>query len=115
MKRAQPEAAIQRAICRHLELRSVGGLVWFAVPNQGARNPRSAAILKGLGVKAGVSDLILLHAGTAYALELKVGKNKQTDSQKAFADAFVRAGGKSACVWNIDDALDVLLGWSLIH
>lgn len=75
--RRQPEAAIQRAVFQHIRARGAGGLVAFHVPNGGARRPIEAAILKGLGVVAGAADVILLHRGRAFALELLVGALSQ--------------------------------------
>ena len=115
MKRNQPEAAIQRAVCRHLELRGVPGLVWFAVPNQGARNPRSAAILKGLGVKAGVADLVLFHEGRAYALEIKASGGRLTPAQDRFLGDFQDAGGVVGHAVGLDDTLWTLESWGLIR
>jgi hypothetical protein len=72
MKRRQrPEDCVQRAVCQHLHIRGVRGLLWWHTPNGGKRRPIEAAIMKSLGVRAGVADLILLHAGRIFALELK--------------------------------------------
>ena len=61
--RATSEQAIQRAVCQHLRQRGAAGLVWWHTPNGGRRSPIEAAIFNGLGVRAGVSDLILLRGG----------------------------------------------------
>lgn len=57
----------------------------FAVPNGGSRSRIEAAIMKGEGVTAGVSDLLLLiptpkHHGLC--IEMKTPSGKQQDSQK---------------------------------
>lgn len=59
MRSATSEQVIQRAVCQHLRQRSANGVVWWHTPNGGRRSPIEAAIFKGLGVCAGVSDLIL--------------------------------------------------------
>src|SRR5262245_25767196 len=82
--RAIPEQQVQRAVCKHLRLRGAPGLVWFAVPNGGRRSPVEAAIFAGLGVRAGVLDLILLHRGRAFALELKTDAGRPTAAQTQF-------------------------------
>lgn len=69
----------------------------FAVPNGGSRNATEAANLKKQGVTSGVSDLILLKANkehSALCIEMKVGKNKQTDKQKAWQKAVTENGNK---------------------
>ena len=116
-RRAQPEAQLQAAVCQHLERRAIPGLVWFHVPNSGKREPRSAAILKRLGVKAGVSDLIFVKPieGVAYALELKAPKGKPTEAQNEFLRAVANAGGHAAVASSLDVALRLLAMWGLIR
>lgn len=56
----------------------------FAVPNGGKRNVVTARIQKGEGVIAGVADLILLIPNMKYhglCIEMKFGKNRQSDNQ----------------------------------
>ena len=60
-------------------------LLLFAIPNGGQRHLSVAAKLKAEGVLSGVPDLFLaLPSGEFHGLwlELKVGKNKLTDTQK---------------------------------
>ena len=81
--RRRPEDCIQRAVCQHLRTRGSPGLVWWHTPNGGKRRTIEAAIMKGLGVRAGVSDLIAVHEGKAFALELRpmaVGQPKRSFS-----------------------------------
>jgi hypothetical protein len=52
--RRRQEAAIQRAVFQHLRARAAPGVFAFHVPNGGYRKPVEAAIMKGLGVVAGV-------------------------------------------------------------
>lgn len=53
----------------------------FAVPNGGARNAREGKKFKDTGVVAGVSDLIFLHQGTAYLIEMKTPTGTQSKDQ----------------------------------
>src|SRR5262245_27946816 len=69
-RRHRPEAAIQRAVFQHLRERGVPGLFAFHPANGGYRKPIEAAILKGLGVTAGVPDVIAIYEGCCYAMEL---------------------------------------------
>jgi hypothetical protein len=64
-RRRSPEATIQSAVFAHLRARGAPGLFAFHVPNGGYRKPIEAAILKGLGVVAGVPDVIAIHQGAA--------------------------------------------------
>ena len=108
------EQQIQLAVCRHLLWRGVPGLVWFHPPMGGYRTPTEAKIMKGLGVKAGVADLILLHNGEAFALELKTEKGRASDAQLKFATAWQLAGGSSYIANGLDEALAVLKTWGLL-
>lgn len=62
----------------------------FAVPNGGRRDALTGARLKAEGVIAGVADLILLvpsgHYG-ALLIEMKTGKGRQSQAQKAWQKA----------------------------
>ena len=117
------ESEVQRALCQHIEIRGVPGLVWFAVPNGnklGGKISRKGiaiqgSINRGLGVKAGVSDLIFLHDSRFFALELKVGKNKPTEQQLQFIDRVNEAGGYAAWATGLDVALRVLEAWGLLR
>ena len=70
-------------------------MTMFAIPNGGLRNKMTAVTLKKTGVLAGVADLFLMHAVFPYNglfIEMKVGKNKQTESQKEFQIMAEQAG-----------------------
>ena len=88
----------------------------FAIPNGGLRNMRVAVKLKAEGVKAGVPDLFLpvsrsgfygeldLWSATRFNglfIEMKVGKNKPTKSQKEWHEALRLQGY----------AVEVCYGW----
>lgn len=64
----------------------------FAVPNGGNRNAFEASRLKKQGVTAGVSDLIFIHKGKVYFIEVKSDKGRQTLFQNQF-QKFVEAQG----------------------
>jgi len=57
----------------------------FAVPNGGKRSVIDGMKFKATGVKAGVSDLILLiPSGKTYFIEMKITTGVQSDAQKLF-------------------------------
>ncbi|MFZ0094921.1 MAG: VRR-NUC domain-containing protein, partial [Pseudolabrys sp.] len=70
-RRARPEQVVQRALMQHLQLRGVRNLFAFHVPNGGGRSATEGAILKGMGVVAGVPDILIIRDGKVFALELK--------------------------------------------
>lgn len=103
------------AVCQHLRWRGVPGLVWFSVPNAARRGLIEAQIMKATGLRAGVGDLILLHTGKFYSLEIKTLTGRATASQVAFMRDVQSAGGTARIVHGIDEALDVLVEWGLLR
>jgi hypothetical protein len=109
------EQIIQRAVCQHLHQRGASGLVWWHTPNGGRRNQVEAAIFSGLGVRPGVADLILLHDGRAFALELKTEQGRATAAQMQFISEFRGAGGEASVVHGLNQALHTLETWKLLR
>ena len=86
-------------------------MLLFAVPNGGYRSKKTARDLKAEGVKSGVSDLLLLVPSQGYhflAIEMKHGKNKQSDNQKSFEDAVNHNGGLYRVCYSAEDAISVI-------
>ncbi len=115
MARRNPEQGIHRAVIQHLQMRGAPGVVFIHVPNGGFRQPTEAAIFKGLGVRAGTSDLLLWHQGKAFALELKAPGGRATESQLAFLSDMERAGAYTCLAEGLDRALKVLETWGLLR
>lgn len=80
----------------------------------GYRKPVEAAIMKGLGVTAGVPDIIAIHEGRCYALELKSEDGRATESQLAAIAALDKAGAFTAVTHGLDPALRCLEAWGLL-
>jgi hypothetical protein len=114
-RRASPEQHLQRTVCQHLRQRGARGLLWFHVPNGGRRSPIEAAIFSGLGVRAGVADLVLLHRGRAFALELKSDDGRPSAAQLKFISEFRAAGGEASIANGLDEALRTLEAWRLLR
>jgi hypothetical protein len=110
-----PESQLQRAVLAHLEVRAAPYTFWFHVPNGGARTATEGAILKGLGVRAGVPDLIIVHGGRFYGLELKTPSGQVSPAQEQTLASLRSAGALTAVAVGLDDALRVLEGWGLLR
>jgi len=108
------EDDIQRAVIQHLKERGVPGVVYWHTPNGGKRRKTEAAILKGLGVRAGVSDLIFVHNSRIFALELKAPEGRPTESQMEFISDLNAAGGYGCIAHGLDRALKALETWGLL-
>lgn len=109
-----PEDLIQRAVFQHIRARGAPGLVAWHTPNGGKRKPIEAAIFKGLGVRAGVADIIAVHQGKIYALELKAEDGRPTTAQIEFLSDIEKAGAFTAIPRGLDAALATLEAWGLL-
>ena len=114
-RRAQPEAAIQRAIVQHYQARAAPGVFMFAVPNGGRRNPIEAAIMKGTGTVAGVPDTIWIKGGQVYALEVKPENGKLSEAQEHVLIKLREAGATAAHTQGLDAALRWLEAHGLLR
>lgn len=108
MKR--PEQALQKSICDLLNAwENQGQLRYFHVPNGGKRNKIEAAIMKGLGVRAGVPDLVVLISnGPTIFLELKAGDNKPTRYQQTWLEWLNNNGRPSYVVNDADQVYGII-------
>lgn len=108
------EDTIHRAVVGHLKVRARKGVYFFHCPNGGQRNKTEAARFVGLGVKAGVPDLIILMGGEIYGLELKADKGRVTPIQRAVHEQMREAGATVAVAFGLDDALAQLVDWKVL-
>jgi hypothetical protein len=114
-RRHHPEQDIQRALLKHIQQRGVTGLVAIHCPNGGWRSPIEAKILRGLGVTAGVPDVLLWHDCKSFALELKSEAGRTTEAQLEMPNRLSQAGVFTAICHSLDRALAVLESWSLLR
>ena len=114
-KRQYPETALQRVIVQHLMLRGAPDMEYFAVPNGVKLAQRTAAHQISIGMRAGVSDLVIEVGGIVHYMEVKAKGGKQSDAQKAFQDRALKRGAAYALVDNIDTALQYLETWNAIR
>ena len=112
------QARVHIPLATHIRMRAVPGLVWWHSP-QGAYyggSDRQGALMKALGVRPGVSDLVFLLRGQFYALELKRLKGgRASPEQEQFLADVEHAGGVIAIAAGLDEALAVLERWGLIQ
>lgn len=104
----QEEHRIQCAIVKwfYYAYPAYRGGLFFAVPNGGHRDIRTAARLKAEGVTAGVSDLMMLiprHGYHALCIEVKTQIGRQSEKQKAWMAKVEAQGFKYAIVRSLDD------------
>jgi hypothetical protein len=90
-------------VFQHLAARGCG--FSFHVPNGGWRSPIEAKILKGQGLRPGVPDLVVVHAGKCYALELKTVGGTLLPAQKEAIEAMRAAGADVEVAYGLTSAL----------
>lgn len=110
-RRNRPEDAIQRAVFEHFAARAGRNVFAFAVPNGGLRSKAEAAIMKGLGGRAGVPDVVAVKEGQMYALELKAAGGRLRESQRQVIPEMEAAGA----IVGVATGLDEALAWLELH
>jgi hypothetical protein len=119
----RPEQDIQKALIGHLKIRGARGIVYWHTPNGallgGKRSCKGVSIqgsiFKGLGVRKGVSDLILVHASKVHALELKAPDGVTSEEQDKFLEDMAAAGAMVAVAEGLDAAIVQLEAWGLLR
>jgi hypothetical protein len=75
----------------------------FAVPNGGARNLMEASRMKATGTVAGVSDLVWVHKGVVYFIEMKTKTGTQSSVQMQFEKAVTEAGAEYVVIRSFEE------------
>lgn len=97
------EDNLQEAIIKYWDLtHPKEKLCLFHVPNGGSRNAREGAALKRRGVRAGVSDLILI-SDRIYFLELKSPTGTLRPTQKEFRQSVTDKGYTYVVIRSLDE------------
>lgn len=114
-----PEHAIQKQIADVLRLEiapagkvSKAGVVWYSVDvsNYAGEVP---GIRVGRGIIAGIPDLIILHRGRAFHIEIKTTEGELSDHQQALATAILIAGGQVGVARDASEVLALLDEWGI--
>ncbi|HEY8948473.1 MAG TPA: VRR-NUC domain-containing protein [Rhizomicrobium sp.] len=90
--RRKEEQDLQIAVAGMLDLIRLPEWIFFHVPNGGVRSKAEAAILKAMGVKAGVHDIVIIWRGRCIVIELKAPDGKLSKAQKDWAVEALLAG-----------------------
>ncbi|HSW63606.1 MAG TPA: VRR-NUC domain-containing protein [Dissulfurispiraceae bacterium] len=100
------ESILQSQIVQALSLHRI---YCFAVSNELLGNSRGAArkmaIFKAMGLRSGVSDLVVVLPGRVIFLEVKTTTGRQSPAQKNFQSIVEGLGHQYALVRSVDEAL----------
>lgn len=88
--------------------------VWFHVPNGEKRDARTAAILKQMGVRPGVADLVFLCVPPA-CIELKTPTGRQSPPQAEFEAECSPLGVRYAVCRSVGEVAQALALWGLVR
>jgi len=119
-KAAKPPDALERelhiAVTDHIRWAIRPDVIWFHPANGELRSDSTGALLKRMGVRPGVSDLLFAAPPRArlHALELKRRGKRPTPEQTAFLDAVRAIGGLSEWTDTYQQAIEILIGWDIL-
>jgi hypothetical protein len=110
----RPEEALQRRVVNFLRYVSPLAL-WFHVPNGGGRSKAEAGIMKAMGARAGVPDLIFLLPSEPWraAIELKTDTGKLSAAQRAWRADSDALGVPFAVARSVLEVDTLLRGWGV--
>jgi len=73
----------------------------------GNYNPKTNSYYKNIRLLSGVADIIgVLEGGKFFAIEVKSGRNKQTEAQKEFERKVKEKGGIYLLAYDLDTVID---------
>lgn len=108
-----PEQALQKAVAAYLDAVLVPPWYYTAIGHGGGGRTRGA-ILKGMGLKAGVWDILILGADRFVAwIELKSARGKLTSEQQDFGEMARAFGNYTGQVRSIEDVRAALDMWQI--
>jgi hypothetical protein len=110
--RAHPEQSLQRAVATYLS-RVLAAPTFFTAIGHGGGGKLRGAILKGMGVWAGVPDILIINRGRCLWIELKTAKGRLSPVQIAAQQLLVAAGCSVTVCRSIDDVRERLEVWGV--
>lgn len=100
---------------RELTLQRKMHCVFTHIANEGKRSLLVALITKAMGMIPGVGDFLFCWATGSAFIELKAGKNKQSENQKNFELWCQENDVKYAVCYSVEESILTLQRWGLIN
>jgi hypothetical protein len=107
-----PEQDLQRAVARYLTL-ALGPETWWTAIGHGGGGKVRGAILKSMGLKPGVPDLLLLHNAELYGIELKAKSRVSKAQDQCQADMMLAGCADIGICKSINDVVWCLNQWRI--
>ena len=96
-------------MAQYLSLALPGDVWWTAINPIPGKTRAAAGLSKAMGMRAGAPDLIFLHQGEFFAIELKAGKGRESDAQYVNSTLIIVAGGHSHICRSLPEVQGVLM------
>jgi hypothetical protein len=113
-RRLQPERIEHQAFVQHLSLRLRRDIYWWHPATSGKRTAVTGALMKSLGSKAGLPDVMLIASGKVYGIELKSERGRLSPVQRECHEALRAAGATIGVACGLDEGLALLETWGLL-
>ena len=94
------ESDIQALIVQYLKYKNI---MFFSVPNEGVNSIKRMMKLKKMGLRSGVSDLVILMKNRVIFVEVKQKGEKQTENQISFEKDVIDLGFEYHVVYSVED------------
>jgi len=112
-KRLHAEDDLQEEVAEYLDIALRSPTLWWHTPNGGNRSWSEAKRFKKMGVKSGVPDVIIIHHGVPYFIELKAPKGKPSPQQITMEMDLRSQGCKYALCRSLDEVIANLETWNI--
>lgn len=109
-RRTNPERAFQRKLVTDLAKLLPHDCLMTAFP-AGGGGLRRGRILKGMGLVAGMPDLLFIYRGQVFGMELKAARGRLEPSQIETHERLAVSGVEVRVVKTTDEAIQCLKDW----
>ena len=106
--RQYPEAELQAAVMKYLDLALPPDAIAHHSPGEGKRTKAAQATLRRSGYKAGWPDVLVIFRGKAFLIELKTPVGRVSMAQRAMHKRLVYAGAEVMVCRNLDEVYAAL-------
>jgi len=109
----RPEQELQIATTEYLVSALPKDCFFTFINNGMGRSKAEGGIAKAMGLRAGTPDYLFVYRGRAYFIEMKAGKNTETDNQILCHADLAEAGAPVATCWSIKAVEMTLRSWGI--